>query len=454
MKLISDLRELLTPEQVSVNETVLEHHSRDESYHTPQKPDVVVFPHSTEDVVKVITYANQHEIPVVPYAIGSSLEGQVIPIHGGISLDMSQMDKILEIRPDDFLVHVQPGVTKDQLNAELARYGLFFSVDPGANASVGGMAATNASGTTTVRYGVMRDQVRALKVVLPDASVITTGSLAAKSASGLNLNGLFVGSEGTLGVFTELWLKVYGLPEAAVAVRATFSTIEQCVKASTAIMGAGIPVTRIELADALIVAAINRYKGVDYPVAPTLFLEFQGAKKSINYDVELAVSIMQDEGMSHVEIVKDEASRRRLWDSRHVAALAFRASVPGKEQMATDICVPLSKLPEAVLDATKTIEEYHVHGAVVGHVGDGNYHTVLLVDPNDEDEMQRVAAVNAHLVQFSLQCGGTCTGEHGVGLGKKKYQALEHGESLRLMKAIKHLLDPKDLMNPGKLVDD
>ncbi len=454
MSLISDLRSLLTSEQVSVNETILTHHSRDESYHTPIKPDIVVFPHSTEDVVKIVQYAKSHYIPIIPFSIGTSLEGQVIPVQGGISLDMTEMNHILEIRPEDFLVRVEPGVTKDQLNAELARYGLFFSVDPGANASIGGMAATNASGTTTVRYGVMRDQVRAMEVVLPDATVMKIGSLAAKSASGLNLTGLFVGSEGTLGIFTELWLKVYGLPETSIAVRATFESIEHCVKASTAIMGVGIPVTRIELADSAIIAAINRYKEVDYPVSPTLFLEFQGAKKSLGFDVELAISIMQEEGLTHVEMIKDEGSRRKLWDNRHVAALAFRASVPGKEQMATDVCVPLSKLPEAVLDATQAIQEYGVYGSIVGHVGDGNYHAVLLVDPTDQDEMQRVANVNARLVKFALACGGTCTGEHGVGLGKKKYQALEHGESLVLMRAIKQLIDPEHIMNPGKLLDE
>lgn len=454
MSLISDLRSLLTIEQVSQNETVVNHHSRDESYHTPHNPDVVVYPHATEDVVKVMTYAKTHNIPVIPFAIGSSLEGQVIPVRGGISLDMTEMNKILEVRADDFLVCVQPGVTKDQLNAELARYGLFFSVDPGANASIGGMTATNASGTTTVRYGVMRDQIRSIEVVLPDATVIQTGTLAAKSASGLNLTGLFVGSEGTLGVFTEIWLKVYGIQESTIAVRATFESVEQCVKASTMIMGAGIPVTRIELVDEAIMDAINRYKSVEYPVSPTLFLEFQGTQKSIEYDVELAITLMRDEGLSSVETVKDEASRRKLWDSRHVAALAFRASVKGKEQMATDVCVPLSKLPAAVVDATNAIKEHQVHGGIVGHVGDGNYHAILLVDPHNPDEMERVSMVNEQLVRFSLACGGTCTGEHGVGLGKKKYQLLEHGSSLALMQAIKHLIDPTSIMNPGKLIDE
>jgi D-lactate dehydrogenase (cytochrome) len=451
---VDELRKLLRDDQISYNKTILEHHSRDESYHTPQLPQVVVFPETVEDVQAVLGHANAHQIPVTPFAVGSSLEGQVIPVRGGISLDMTRMNKILEVRPRDFLVRVQPGVTKEQLNTELARHGLFFSVDPGADATIGGMAATNASGTTTVRYGVMRDQIRSIQVVLPSGQVIDTGSMAAKSASGLNLTGLFVGSEGTLGVFTEFWLKVYGLPETAVAARATFASVEACVKASTAVMGAGIPVTRLELVDDHTIAAVNQYRQTDYPVVPTLFLEFQGNSGSVQQDVELTRELMMDEGCESFAFEQDERARRQLWEARHIAALAVRASVPGKEQMVTDVCVPLSYLPEAVQMARETIDHHGITGALVGHVGDGNYHAILLVDPTDANELAKAYEINEKLVQFALSVGGTCTGEHGVGIGKRKYQAMEHGEAMEVMRSIKQVLDPQNVMNPGKLIGD
>ncbi len=450
---VDDFRALLRFDQFSTNETILNHHSRDESYHTPHQPDVVVFPESTEDVRRIVKYASEYKIPIVPFGIGSSLEGHVIPVHGGISIDMSRMNSIIEVRPDDFLIKVQPGVTKNQLNETLAKYGLFFTVDPGANATIGGMAATNASGTTTVRYGVMRDQIRSMTVVLPGGRVIETGSLAAKSASGYDLTGLFVGSEGTLGVFTELVLRVHGLPEAYIAARATFSTVHACVQASTAIVGAGIPVTRIELADEHIIEAINRYSEMNYPLSPTLFIEFQGNRGALEESVELAQDIMQDEGVIDFLFVRDEGDRRQLWEARHVAALAFRAMDKGKEQMATDVCVPISELANAVSQARETIDAAGVHGGIVGHVGDGNYHAILTLNPNDKEELERVNHVNEQIVEFALTHNGTCTGEHGVGLGKRKYQERQHGAALEVMQLIKAALDPDDIMNPGKLID-
>ncbi len=436
-----------------MNKTILDHHSRDESYHTPARPDVVIFPESTDEVRRVVEYASNHKIPVVPFGVGSGLEGHVIPIHGGISMDMSHMNQILEIRPDDFLVRVQPGVTKNQLNEALAKHGLFFTVDPGANATIGGMAATNASGTTTVRYGAMRDQIRTITVVLPGGKVIDTGTLASKSASGYDLTGLFVGSEGTLGVFTELVLCVKGLPEAYIAARATFPTIHSCVKASTTIVGAGVPITRIELVDEQMIKAINRYSKTFYPVLPTLFLEFQGNRGALEEAVKLTQEIMVDEGVEDVQFVRDERDRRILWEARHVAALAFRAMDPGKEQMATDVCVPISELARAVSEAREIIDAAGVNGGIVGHVGDGNYHAVLTLDPNNEEELARVNLVNEKLVDFALSHGGTCTGEHGVGLGKRKYQVRQHGPALEIMQLIKAAIDPDDIMNPGKLID-
>ncbi len=448
-----ELQSLLRTDQITTNESILEHHGRDESYHNPHLPDVVTFPESTEDVIRIVEYATKYKIPIIPFGVGTSLEGQIIPIYGGICIDMSRMNKILEIRRDDFLVRVQPGVTKDQLNTFLSKYGLFFSVDPGANATIGGMAATNASGTTTVRYGVMRDQVRSMTVVLSEGKVIRTGSLAIKSSSGYDLTGLFVGSEGTLGIFTELWLSVHGLPEAYIAAQAIFPTVHECVKASTAIIGTEIPVARIELVDERVMDAINHYLGMHYTLSPTLFLEFQGNKSILEESVQVVKDIMFEEGALEVKFVHDERERRQLWHARHIAALAFKAMDKGSEQMATDVCVPISQLAEAVREAREIIDASGVHGGIVGHVGDGNYHAILTLDPKNKKELEKVNLINEKLVEFALARGGTCTGEHGVGLGKRKYQEREHGEALVVMQAIKAVLDPNDVMNPGKVID-
>lgn len=454
MDLLADLQAILRAGQVTANETMREHHSRDESYHAPVLPDVVVFAESTEDVVQVLRYAHEHDVPVTPFAVGSSLEGHTIPVQAGISLDLMRMNRILEVRPDDFLVRVQPGVTKDQLNAALARHGLFFTVDPGADASMGGMAATNASGTTTVRYGVMRDQVRALEVVLADGTVMHTGTLAAKSSSGYHLTGLLVGSEGTLGVFTELWLRVYGLPEKVMAARAAFPDVDACVRASTAIMGAGVPVARMELADPHILRGVNRFKGTSFPEVPTLFLEFHGSSSSLTQDVETARALLEDEGCVAYEMVATEDERRRLWDARHVAATAFTAQFAGKRHLATDVCVPLSRLAEAVAHARQWIDASDIDGGIVGHVGDGNFHAILAVDPDNASEVAEAYRIHERMVEHALALGGTCTGEHGVGLGKRKFQVAEHSDSLAMMRQIKCVFDPKGILNPGKLVSE
>jgi D-lactate dehydrogenase (cytochrome) len=452
--LTEDLARLLNPGQVSAGESILEQHSHDESYHRGGRPDVVVFPESTEDVVKVVRYAAEHQIPVIPFGTGTGLEGHVVPVRGGISVDLTRMNRILEVRPDDFLVRVQPGVTKNQLNDALKRYGLFFPVDPGSDATLGGMAATNASGTTTVRYGAMRDNVRALQVVLPDGRVIQTASLAAKSSSGYNLTALFVGSEGTLGVITELWLKVYGIPEKTIAARAQFRDFQACVNAATAIVGAGIPVARIELLSQEFVTAFNKYKGVNFPVVPTLLIEFRGSEQGVQIDVELAQEIARDEGCLSFDFVIDEEARHEMWEMRHNALYAFMHQFPGLGHMSTDVCVPLSKLPDACTFAQRRLQETGVRGAIVGHVGDGNFHVSIAIDTNDPADVQRVHAFNEEVVHYALQLGGTCTGEHGVGLGKMKYQELEHGPALAVMRAIKAAIDPQHIMNPGKLIDE
>ncbi|MBI0580735.1 FAD-binding protein [Neobacillus cucumis] len=451
MILLDELRKILPEEQVTENPTVLEQHSKDESYHTPHLPDVVVFTKNKEEVSAILKYANDHEIPVTPFGFGSSLEGHVIPYQGGISLDFQLMNQVLEVRPNDFLVRVQPGVTRTQLNKELKKYGLFFPVDPGADATVGGMAATNASGTTSVRYGVMRDQVRDLEVVLADGRIIHTGSMTAKSSSGYHITGLFVGSEGTLGAFTELTLRVFGIPEVISAARAVFPSVEEAVATVTDILSAGIQMARIELVDARSIMQVNLYNHTDYPVKPTLFMEFHGNEAGLQYDADFAKKIAQDHGCEEFLFETDSKARAQLWEVRHNLAYAFVHKSPGKKMMVTDVCVPMSELSGAIHDAREAIDRIGLDGALLGHVGDGNYHSIIMIDVDDPEEMKKAADLNAHLVDYALSRGGSCTGEHGVGVGKTKYQRKEHGESLDVMKAIKFALDPKGILNPGKI---
>jgi D-lactate dehydrogenase (cytochrome) len=447
---IRELRNLLAEDQVTTNRTVLEHHGRDESYHMPSLPDVVVFPHDKEDVRRVLIFANTYKIPVIPFGLGSSLEGHVIPYQGGISLDFQRMNRIIEIRAGD-LGPRATGVTRSQLNKELKKYGLFFSVDPGADATLGGMAATNASGTTAVRYGVMRDQVRDLEVVLADGRIIHTGGLAAKSSSGYHLTGLFVGSEGTLGIFTELTLRLYGIPEAILAARASFPSVKNAVDAAVAMISSGIPVARIELVDAPSIRQVNRHSKTDYPEAPTLFMEFHGNEQGLKKDVEAAKALAREEGCRGFEFETESKRRAQLWEARHHLAYAYIHGHPGKRMTTTDVCVPLSALAEAVERAREAIDRSGINGGVLGHIGDGNFHTVLMIDPEDPEEMRKAEEINASLVEYAISCGGTCTGEHGVGVGKAKYQRKEHGEALDVMLALKRALDPNGILNPGKI---
>ena len=448
---LDELREFLSPERVSTNEVILDQHSKDESYHKPSLPDAVVFPVSAEEVSQVMKISEKYNMPIIPFGLGTSLEGHVIPYSGGITVDFSLMDKVLEVLPNDFLVKVQPGVTRSKLNQELKKHGLFFSVDPGADATLGGMASTNASGTTSVRYGVMRDQVRDLEVVLADGTIIHTGNLAAKSSSGYNLNGLFVGSEGTLGCFTELTLRVYGIPEMIVAARASFETTEQAVESVVGILSAGIQVARIELVDQQSIAQVNTYSGTNYLVAPTLFLEFHGNEAGLMQDMEFAKEILADNKCSEFKFEKDSNSRNQLWEARHNLAYAVMRASPGKKLMVTDVCLPISKLAIGIESAKSEMEKSELQGGIVGHVGDGNYHVLLMIDVNDDNEKKKAERFNRHIVEFALSEGGSCTGEHGVGIGKMKYQSMEHGTSLQVMKMLKKTLDPQNRLNPGKM---
>ncbi|MFP8784418.1 FAD-binding oxidoreductase [Planococcus plakortidis] len=451
MSYLEELKQALAADRVTTNSAVLDQHSRDESYHTPARPDAVVFPLSSEEVSRVMKIAGKHEIPIVPFGLGTSLEGHVIPYAGGITMDFSLMDKVLEIKPEDFLVRVEPGVTRSKLNQELKKHGLFFSVDPGADATLGGMAATNASGTTSVRYGVMRDQVRDLEVVLANGEIIHTGNLAVKSSSGYNLNGLFVGSEGTLGAFTELTLQVYGIPEMTIAGRADFSSIDEAVSAVVAIQSAGIQVARIELVDAASIAQVNAYSHTDYPEVPTLFLEFHGNEAGLMQDVDFARDILSDNGCSNFKFEKDSLARAQLWDARHNLAYAAMRANPGKKMMVTDVCLPISQLAGGIHAAQEALRAEGLEGGILGHVGDGNYHALLMIDVENPEEMAKAEAFNRAIVEYALSKGGSCTGEHGVGIGKAKYQQLEHGNAYSVMQALKKTLDPQNLLNPGKL---
>ncbi|MGG1190683.1 FAD-linked oxidase C-terminal domain-containing protein, partial [Solibacillus isronensis] len=415
MNYIEQLQQLLSREQVTTNEVLRTQHGKDESYHEPHLPDVVVFPKTAEEVSKIVILANDQRIPVVPFGLGTSLEGHVIPYKGGISLDLSMMNAVLEVRPDDFLVKVQPGVTRSQLNKELKKYGLFFSVDPGADATLGGMAATNASGTTSVRYGIMRDQVRDLEVVLANGDVIHTGGLAAKSSSGYHLNGLMVGSEGTLGVITELTLRVYGIPEKIIAGRATFETIQQAVDAVVSLKQAGIPMARIELVDKRSIEQVNFASDTNFPETPTLFLEFHGNEAGLKSDVIFATELLNDNGCIELAFEQDERARNQLWELRHNLAYTYIHSAPGKKLMSTDVVVPINSLPDAIQNSREKIESMEIDAGIVGHVGDGNYHILLMVDMESQEEIARAKELNEHVVEYALSLGGTCTGEHGVG---------------------------------------
>jgi D-lactate dehydrogenase (cytochrome) len=456
MAVTADLRaELLqlVPDErrVSTSESVLDQHGQDLSYHPLHLPDVVVFPESTAEVSAVLRFANERGIAVTPFGAGTSLEGAVIPLRGGISIDLSRMDRIVELLPDDLLAVVQPGVPRSALNSAAGGHGLFFPVDPGADATLGGMAATNASGTTTVRYGGMRPQVLSLEVVLADGSVIRTGTRAVKSSAGYNLTALFVGSEGTLGVITELTLRLYGIPDYVVAVRAAFPDVESACRAAATMIGSGVLVTRVELLDGPSIATLNEFKGASYAETPHLFVEFGGSQEGVAGDLEATREIAESEGCQSFDAETDPAARAKLWEARHHSLLALAHSAPGKKAYTTDVCVPVSELPDAIRIGRALVDETGLLGGIVGHVGDGNYHVAFMLDPDDEAEVARAKALNERIVEDALARGGTCTGEHGIGIGKKAYLEQQHGDLVPLMRGIKDLFDPNGILNPGKI---
>jgi D-lactate dehydrogenase (cytochrome) len=446
--MVDQLRSLLRADQVSTGTSILEQHARGESYDEAVLPEVVVFPETTEEVRRVIAHAYEHGMPVTPVAANSSLEGQTVPIKGGISLDMTRMNRVLEFCPEDLLIVVQPGVTYTQLNDFVRRSGLFFPIDPGAHASLGGMISTNASGTAAVRYGVTGDYVLALEVVTPTGEVIRTGSRARKSSSGYSLARLYCGAEGTLGVITEVTVRLVGLPEAASAARVPFSSAQAATQFVTDLIQSGLPVARCELVDPLSVAAVNRYKGTRYPEEMTIFLEFHGSPATVESELALAREIALEHGALVFEASADPSERERLWEARHSMFYAQVAANPGRRSVVTDVAVPISSLPEAVAAALTACEEASLPAYLVGHVGDGNFHLAIFFE--DAAAHERAKAVSHAMVEHALSLGGTSTGEHGVGIRKLRYMEREHGASLELMHAIKRAFDPKGIMNPGK----
>ncbi|AXI47948.1 2-hydroxy-acid oxidase [Sulfitobacter sp. SK012] len=450
---ISALKTLLG-EGVSTGDSIREIHGRDEAYSTPALPDAVAFPESTEDVSEIMKICSQYKVPVVPFGIGTSLEGHVIPIHGGISVDTSRMNKVLAIHENDLDAVVQPGVSRTQLNAALRATGLMFTVDPGADATLGGMAATRASGTNTVRYGTMRENVMALEVVLPDGTIIETGSRARKSSAGYDLTHLFVGSEGTLGIITELTVRLFAQPDAILAATCAFETVDDAVNTVIMAIQMGIPLARVELLDEMQMIGMNIFNpDMNLPEKPHLFLEFHGSDASVQEHVELFQGVGEEFGVSGFAWATKVEDRNRLWTARHNAYYAGKSLRKGCESVVTDCCVPVSELADCISRTKELIKEAGLIAPIVGHVGDGNFHLLILFDPNDPDELMRAKSLASNVNRVSLSFGGTVTGEHGVGTGKKEYMLEEHGNAYGLMSTLKRAIDPNNIMNPGKIVD-
>jgi D-lactate dehydrogenase (cytochrome) len=448
---IAALRTLLG-DRLSTAAAVRDQHGHDESYHATEPPDAVAFATSTDEVAAIVKVCAAHRVPVIPFGTGTSLEGHVAARFGGVCIDVGQMNRVLRVSQGDLDVTVEAGVTRKQLNAHLKDDGLFFPIDPGADASLGGMTATRASGTNAVRYGTMRENVLGLTVVLADGRVIKTGGRARKSAAGYDLTRLFVGSEGTLGVITEVTLRLYGVPEAISAAVASFPTIDAAVQTVIQTIQSGIPVARIELLDEVQMDAINRYAKLDYPVQPTLFFEFHGTTSGVAEQAEMVQAIAGEFGVAGFRWTAQTEDRNKLWQARHNAYYAGLALRPGSKGWATDVCVPISRLADCIVETKKDVVESGLLAPIVGHVGDGNFHLCFVLDPGDPSEMARAKAVNDRMVMRALEMGGTCTGEHGIGYGKIDFLTAEHGDAVAVMRQVKQALDPDGIMNPGKVL--
>jgi len=432
---------------------IREQHGHGESWHPHAMPDAVFYAETEEEVCRALSICSETCTPVVAFGAGTSVEGQVQAVHGGLSIDLSRMNRILAVRPEDMDCTVEAGVTRPQLNDHIRDTGLFFPVDPAAEATLGGMAATRASGTNAVRYGTMKDMVLSLRVVLSDGRVVKTGQRARKSAAGYDLTRLFIGSEGTLGIITTLNLKLAGRPERMSAAVCSFSSLRPAVESVVEILQAGVVLSRIELADAVQMRAINLYSKTDFREEPTLFFEFSGNEASVTHDIEVVRSLVGSHGGTEFRCAHGDEERQKLWQARAMAVYASKLLRPGAKGLSTDVCVPISNLTTCIDETEEDVKQSGMIAPLIGHVGDGNFHLYILFDPNEVEEVKRVEWINARLAARAIALEGTCTGEHGVGLGKRKFLEAEHGaDTLSLMRAIKMAIDPLNIMNPGKML--
>lgn len=440
-------------DQLTTSEAIRDRHGKDESYHASMAPDAVLFARSTEQVADAVTVCAEHKFPVIPFGVGTSLEGHVAALRGGLCIDMSEMNAVLEVNAEDLDVKVQAGVTRKQLNEYLRDTGLFFPIDPGADASIGGMAATRASGTNAVRYGTMRENVLSLTVVTADGRVVKTARRSRKSSAGYDLTRIFVGSEGTLGVITEVTLKVHGIPEAITSAVCQFPDLESAVNTSILTVQSGIPVARMELLDDTQMGACIAYSKLDgYAPKPTLFFEFHGTEASAAEQAASVQGIAEEFGGTSFQWTARMEDRNKLWQARHDAYYAALALRPGSQGWATDVCVPVSRLAECINETKDDLRGTDLLAPLVGHVGDGNFHLVYVIDPENQEQLDQAQAHSDRMVMRALAMGGTCTGEHGVGYGKIGFLQAEHGDALALMRSLKLAFDPENIMNPGKVV--
>ena len=451
-ELLNALREYFG-DRLSTTQAMREHHGRDESSYDPMLPDAVVFAHSTAEVAKAVALCNQYKFPVIAYGTGTSLEGHILALQGGLSIDVSQMNQVVALNAEDLTVTVQPGVTRKQLNVEIKDTGLFFPIDPGADASIGGMAATRASGTNAVRYGTMRENVLGLTVVTAQGKIVKTGTRAKKSSAGYDLTRLFVGSEGTLGIITEITLKIYPHPEAISAAVCSFTTIANAVDTVIQAIQIGVPLARVEFVDENGVRALNRHDKLTLPEKPLLLFEFHGSEQGVKEQAELVQQIADEHGAIGFEWATRPEDRSRLWQARHNAYFALLQLRPGSRAISTDCCVPISRLTECLLETKADCDRENLIYGIVGHVGDGHFHVQMLVDPSDPTDVARAESVNERMVHRAIAMDGTCTGEHGIGLHKLDFLVHEAGEeAVDLMRTIKHALDPNNIFNPGKVI--